>query len=79
MLSAVACSEHPFWAMYCPVNMYCDPGISCIVIVMYHVLISVQLVSYAVSCKNAIRAALVDLQHRQILRQLPLVRKFLWK
>ena len=43
------CSKHPFRAMCCPVNMYCDRDISCIVIVTYHVLISVQLVSYVVS------------------------------
>ena len=43
------CSKHPFRAMCCPVNMYCDCDISCIVIVTYHVMISVQLVSYVVS------------------------------
>ena len=43
------CSKYPFRAMCCPVNMYCDYDISCIVIVTYHVLISVQLVSYVVS------------------------------
>ena len=43
------CSKHPFRAMCCPVNMYCDRDISCIVIVTYHVLVSVQLVSYVVS------------------------------
>ena len=43
------CSKHPFRAMCCPVNMYCDRDISCIMIVTYHVLISVQLVSYVVS------------------------------
>ena len=43
------CSKHPFRAMCCPVNMYCDRDISCIVIVTYHELISVQLVSYVVS------------------------------
>ena len=47
--SAVVCSKHPFRAMCCPVNMYCDRDISCIVTVTYHVLISVQLVSYVVS------------------------------
>ena len=47
--SPVVCSKHPFRAMCCPVNMYCDRDISCIVIVTYHVLISVQLVSYVVS------------------------------
>ena len=53
MWSAVECSKHSFWAMSCPVNMYCDRGISCIVNVTYHVLTSVQSVSYAVSiqCK----------------------------
>ena len=43
------CSKHPFRAMCCPVNMYCDRDISYIVTVTYHVLISVQLVSYVVS------------------------------
>ena len=45
------CSKHPFRAMCCPVNMYCDRDISCIVIVTYHdVLISGQFVaSYVVS------------------------------
>ena len=42
-------SEHPFRVMCCPVNVYCDRGISCSVIVTYHVLISVLLVSYVVS------------------------------
>ena len=42
-------SEHPFRVMCCPVNVYCDRDISCIVIVTYHVLISVLLVSYVVS------------------------------
>ena len=41
-------SKHPFRAMCCPVNVYCDLDISCILIVMYHVLISVQLMSYVV-------------------------------
>ena len=41
--------EHPFRVMCCPVNVYCDRDISCIVIVTYHVLISVLLVSYVVS------------------------------
>ena len=49
MWSPVKCSKHPFRAMCCPVNMYCDREISCIVIATYHVLISVQLVSYVVS------------------------------
>ena len=49
MWSPVVCNKHPFRAMCCPVNMYCDRDISCIVIVTYHVLISVQLVSYVVS------------------------------
>ena len=43
------CSKHPFRAICCPVNMYCDRDISCIVTVTYHVVISVQLVSYLVS------------------------------
>ena len=47
--SPVACSKHPFRAMCCPVNMYCDRDIACIVIVTYYVLISVLLVSYVVS------------------------------
>ena len=34
--------KHPFRAMYYPVNVYCDRDISCIVIVTYHVLISVE-------------------------------------
>ena len=42
-------SKHPFRAMCYPVSVYCDRDISCIVIVTYHVLISVQLVSYVVS------------------------------
>ena len=42
-------SKHPFRAMCCPVNVYCDRDISCMVIVTYHVLISVLLVSYVVS------------------------------
>ena len=42
-------SKHPFRAMCFPVNVYFDRGISCIVFVTYHVLISVQLVSYVVS------------------------------
>ena len=48
MWSPVVRSKHPFWAMCYPVNVYCDRDISHIVIVMYHVLISVQLVSYVV-------------------------------
>ena len=52
--SPVVCSKHPFRAMCCPVNVYCDRDISCIVIVTYHVLISVLFVSYVVSiqCSN---------------------------
>ena len=42
-------SEHPFRVMCCPVNVHCDRDILCIVIVTYHVLISVLLVSYVVS------------------------------
>ena len=41
--------KHPFRAMCYPVNVYCDRDISCMVIVTYHVLISVLLVSYVVS------------------------------
>ena len=51
------CSKHPFRAMCCPVNMYCDRDISCTVIVTYYVLISVLLVSYVVSIPcNLIRS-----------------------
>ena len=42
-------SKHPFRAMCSPVNVYCDRDISCMVIVTYHVLISVLLVPYVVS------------------------------
>ena len=45
MQSPVVRSKHPFRAMRCPVNVYCDRDISCMVIVTYHVLISVLLVS----------------------------------
>ena len=41
-------SKHPFRSVCYPVNVYCDCDISCIVIVTYHVLIGVQLVSYVV-------------------------------
>ena len=43
------CSKYPFWAMCCPVNMYRDRDISCIVILTYYVLIGVQLMSYVMS------------------------------
>ena len=42
-------SKHPFWAIRYLVNVYCDRDISCMVIVTYHVLIGVLLVSYVVS------------------------------
>ena len=47
------CSKHTFQSMCCHVNMYCDRDTMYIVIVTYHVLISVQVVSYVVSihCK----------------------------
>ena len=48
MWSPVVRSKHRFWAACYPVNMYCDRDISCFVIVTYHVLISVQFVSYVV-------------------------------
>ena len=58
-------SKHPFRAMCCPVNMYCDRDISCIVIVTYHVLISVQLVSYVVSIPcNLISLSVWHYTHR---------------
>ena len=40
--------KHPFRAMCCPVNVYRDRDISYVLIVKYHVLISIQLVSYVV-------------------------------
>ena len=49
MWSPVVHSKHPFWEMCYPVNMYCDRDKPCIVIVTYHILITVQLVSYVVS------------------------------
>jgi len=42
--SCVVSSTHPFWEMRRPVNMYCDLDI---VILTYHILTSVQLMSYA--------------------------------
>ena len=44
-------SKRPFQPICYPVSVYCDRDISCIVIVIvtYHVLISVLLVSYVVS------------------------------
>ena len=56
-------SKHPFRAMCYPVNVYCDRDISCMVIVTYHVLISVLLVSYVVSiqCRLiSLRFTLID-------------------
>ena len=41
--------KHPFRAMCCPVNVYCDRDISCIVIVTYYVLINILFESYVVS------------------------------
>ena len=49
MCHPVVCSKQPFRAMRSPIKMYCDRDISCIVIVTYHVLISLQMVSYVVS------------------------------
>ena len=42
--------------------MYCDRDVSCIVIVAYHVLISVGLVSYVVSiqCKQGCQYVVLD-------------------
>ena len=57
-------SKHPFRAMCCPVNVYCDRDISCIVIVTYHVLISVLLVSYVVS----IQYRLISLRFTSIVK-----------
>ena len=57
-------SEHPFRVMCCPVNVYCDRDISCIVIVTYHVLISVLLVSYVVS----IQYRLISLRFTSIIK-----------
>ena len=59
MWSPVVCSKHPFRAMYCPVNKHCDRDISCIVILTYHVLINVQLVSYAVRIQCRLLSLLV--------------------
>ena len=39
--SHVVCSKHPFRAMCCPVNVYGD--------LKYHVLVSVQLMSYVMN------------------------------
>ena len=50
--------------MCCPVNVYCDRDISCIVIVTYHVLISVLLVSYVVS----IQCRVISLRFTSIVK-----------
>ena len=47
--SHVMCSKYHFRAMSCLVNVYCDRDISCIVILTYNLLISVQLMSYVMS------------------------------
>ena len=59
----------PFWAMCCPVNVYCDRDISCIVTVTYHVLISAQLVSYVVSILCNLISLWVWHYHRIVNRQ----------
>ena len=64
MWSPVVRSKHPFWAMCHPVDVYCDRDISCIVIVTYHVLISVLLVSYVVS----IQCRLISLRFTSIVK-----------
>ena len=55
-------SKHPFQAMCYPV--YCDRDISCMVIVTYHVLISILLVSYVVS----IQCRLMSLRFTSIVK-----------
>ena len=57
-------SKHPFRAMCYPVNAYCERDISCIVIVTYYVLISIQLVSYVVS----IPCRLISLRFTSIVK-----------
>ena len=57
-------SKHPFWAMCYPVNVYYDRDISCIAIVMYHVLISLLLVSYVVN----IQCRLISLRFTSIVK-----------
>ena len=57
-------SKHPFQAMCYPINVYCDRDISCIVIVTYHALISVQLVLYVVS----IQCRLISLRFTSIVK-----------
>ena len=49
MWSPVVRSKRPFRAICSLVNVYCDRDISCIVILTYHVLIGVQLMSYVMS------------------------------
>ena len=60
------CSKHPSRVMCYPLNVYCDRDISCIVIVTYHVLISVQLVPYVVS----IQYRLISLRFTSIVKAL---------
>ena len=50
--------------MCCPVNVYCDRDISCMVIVRYYVLISVLLVSYVVS----IQCRLINVRFTSIVK-----------
>ena len=57
-------SKHPFPVMSYPVNVYYDRDISCIVIVTYHVLISVQFVSYVVN----IQCRLISLRFASIVK-----------
>ena len=64
-------SKHPFRAMCYPVNLYCDCDISCMVIVTYHVLISVLLVSYVVSIQYrliSVRFTSIDKTSNSCLR-----------
>ena len=63
------CSKHPFRAMCCPVSMYCDRDISCIVIVTYYVLISVLLVSYVVSiqCRELVFGFALYRKHQTVV------------
>ena len=63
------CSKHPFWAMCCPVNMYCDRDLACIVIVTYYILISVLLVSYVVSiqCRCSVFGFALHKKHQIVV------------
>ena len=72
------CSKHPFRAMCCPVNMYCDRDISCIVIVTYHVLISVQLVSYVVSIPCSLSSLSVWHYTGNSRESLSIVNEYFW-